>query len=153
VLWFVDGSGGENHFRTSCSIWFPAGKFQFTTQAMEVTDYQHVISSILFVIATLAFLASGRTKVQLKVEGPEGRAPYLCSTVAFIVRAMAIRTTSWIRLSNLFSPSSISLLPRSFLKYIPDRIWESSSFKCDANLTEITHLLAFASPPSSRWRG
>src|SRR6266702_5862442 len=42
---------------------------------------------------------------------------------------MAIRTSSCIRLSNLFNASSRSVLPSSFLKYIPDRIWESSSVK------------------------
>ncbi len=35
--------------------------------AMEVAHNEHVISSILFTIATLAFLASGRTMVQRKV--------------------------------------------------------------------------------------
>jgi hypothetical protein len=44
----------------------------FTMQAMEVADHQQVISSILFVIATLAFLASGRTKVQRKVDEAGG---------------------------------------------------------------------------------
>jgi hypothetical protein len=27
VLWLVEGSGGENHFRISCSIWFPEARF------------------------------------------------------------------------------------------------------------------------------
>jgi hypothetical protein len=26
VLWFVDGSGGDNHLRTSSSIWFPVAE-------------------------------------------------------------------------------------------------------------------------------
>ena len=45
----------------------PCGRVSvFTTQAMEVADYEHLISSMLFAIAMLTFLESGRTMVQRK---------------------------------------------------------------------------------------
>ncbi len=52
----------------------PCGQVSvFTTRAMEIEDHEHFISSRLFAIATLAFFASGRTKVQRKVgEWSEG---------------------------------------------------------------------------------
>ena len=47
----------------------PCGRVSvFTMQAMEVADHEHVISSILFAIATLAFLASRQTMVERKVD-------------------------------------------------------------------------------------
>ena len=51
----------------------------FTRQEMEVAYHEHVISSILFVIATLAFLASKYTKVRLTVDEVEGVAHRLCA--------------------------------------------------------------------------
>ncbi len=43
----------------------PCGRVSvFTTQGMEVADYEHFISFILFAIPKLAFLISRRTKVR-----------------------------------------------------------------------------------------
>jgi hypothetical protein len=55
----------------------------FTTHAIDGADHEHFISYMLFAVVTLAFLESGQTIVQSKVETVwPGRAPSLSSMVA-----------------------------------------------------------------------
>ena len=57
ALWFIDGSGGENHFRTSLSISFTGSSFSVHKLAKSVVDHEHFIS-----------LTSVRITVQRKLD-------------------------------------------------------------------------------------
>ncbi len=55
MLWFVDGSGGQNHLRAPFRT---AARFQSPQQRQWDKDHEHSFSSALFSICWIAVLSS-----------------------------------------------------------------------------------------------
>lgn len=60
--------------------------------------------------------------------------------VTFKTSAIAIRASSWVRVSNLFRAASISLLPRSRFRYFPNNV------SCKIRITKIQAINSLRRP-------
>ena len=127
ILWFIDGSGGDNHCRRSTSSRFPINGVWISTRIRyeghrntHKRGRQHrprsVVRSLLYDSSLIR-----RCSVQVATR-KMNYAPPLISLVALNTCANTARSSPCSNLSNFNNASSISVRPASFLRNVSIQI-------------------------------